>query len=78
MPFPEQAGPTLISTDLLLAEVGGSAGTLAEIAATADPATQVPTCPDWTLRQLITHVGRAHRWAATIGLDADLAHEILG
>jgi uncharacterized protein (TIGR03083 family) len=26
----------------------------------------VPTCPDWTLRQLITHVGRAHRWAAAI------------
>jgi uncharacterized protein (TIGR03083 family) len=66
VPFPEQAGPTLTSTDLLLAEVGGSAGTLAEIAATADPTIQVPTCPDWTLRQLITHVGRAHRWAAAI------------
>src|SRR5215470_16202248 len=26
----------------------------------------VPTCPEWTLRQLITHVGRAHRWAAAI------------
>ena len=26
----------------------------------------MPTCPDWTLRQLITHVGRAHRWAAAI------------
>src|SRR5260370_40490257 len=23
-------------------------------------------CPDWTLRQLATHVGRAHRWAAEI------------
>src|SRR5215831_790941 len=59
-------GTTLTSTDILLAEVGGSAGTLAEIAATADLTTQVPTCPDWTLRQLITHVGRAHRWAAAI------------
>ena len=27
---------------------------------------RVPTCPDWTLRQLFTHVGRAHRWAAAI------------
>jgi len=26
----------------------------------------VPTCPEWTMRQLITHVGRAHRWAAAI------------
>ena len=56
----------MISTDLLLAEVTGSAGTLAGIAATADLTTTVPTCPDWTLRQLITHVGRAHRWAAAI------------
>ncbi len=57
---------TVISTDLLLAEVTGSAGTLAGIAATADLTTTVPTCPDWTLRQLITHVGRAHRWATVI------------
>jgi uncharacterized protein (TIGR03083 family) len=57
---------TVISTDLLLAEVTGSAGTLAGIAATADLTTTVPTCPDWTLRQLITHVGRAHRWATAI------------
>ena len=56
----------MISTDLLLAEVTGSAGTLAGIAATADLTATVPTCPDWTLRQLITHVGRAHRWAAAI------------
>jgi uncharacterized protein (TIGR03083 family) len=56
----------MLATDLLLAEVTGSAGTLAGIAAAADPATPVPTCPDWTLRQLITHVGRAHRWATAI------------
>jgi uncharacterized protein (TIGR03083 family) len=32
----------------------------------ADPATPVPTCPDWTLRQLFRHVGRGNRWAAQI------------
>ena len=26
----------------------------------------VPTCPGWTFRQLATHVGRGHRWAAEI------------
>ena len=26
----------------------------------------VPTCPEWTFRQLATHVGRGHRWAAQI------------
>jgi uncharacterized protein (TIGR03083 family) len=26
----------------------------------------VPTCPAWTFRQLATHLGRGHRWAAQI------------
>jgi uncharacterized protein (TIGR03083 family) len=26
----------------------------------------VPTCPDWTFKQLATHVSRGHRWAAAI------------
>jgi uncharacterized protein (TIGR03083 family) len=29
----------------------------------------VPTCPGWKLRQLLTHVGRGDRWAATIVRD---------
>ena len=32
----------------------------------ADPATPVPTCPGWTLTQLLRHLGRGHRWAAQI------------
>ncbi|MEZ0364167.1 maleylpyruvate isomerase family mycothiol-dependent enzyme [Mycobacterium sp. pUA109] len=32
----------------------------------ADPSTPVPTCPDWTLKQLFRHVGRGERWAAQI------------
>ncbi|HEX4357193.1 MAG TPA: maleylpyruvate isomerase family mycothiol-dependent enzyme [Pseudonocardia sp.] len=32
----------------------------------ADPQTPVPSCPDWVLRQLVAHVGRGHRWSATI------------
>jgi uncharacterized protein (TIGR03083 family) len=31
-----------------------------------EPETPIPTCPGWTMRQLIRHVGRAHRWAAHI------------
>ena len=26
----------------------------------------MPTCPGWTFRQLATHLGRGHRWAAQI------------
>lgn len=39
---------------------------LGELSRGADPSTRVPTCPDWTLRQLLTHVGRGHRWATAI------------
>jgi uncharacterized protein (TIGR03083 family) len=41
-------------------------GRLGELLRTADPETPVPTCPGWGLRQLLTHVGRGDRWAATI------------
>jgi uncharacterized protein (TIGR03083 family) len=31
-----------------------------------DPTTPVPTCPEWTLKQLFRHVGLGNRWAAQI------------
>lgn len=34
----------------------------------------VPTCPDWTLRDLLVHLGRIHRWAmdsSKLAPDAD-------
>ncbi|MBX7431889.1 maleylpyruvate isomerase N-terminal domain-containing protein [Mycobacterium sp. Y57] len=37
-----------------------------ELIRPADPATPVPTCGDWTLKQLFRHVGRGNRWAAQI------------
>lgn len=46
------------------AEITGSAATLAALIGSEDLTQVVPSCPDWTLRQLATHVGRAHRWAA--------------
>ena len=55
-----------ISTERLYDEITGSTATLAHLVDGADLTRPVPTCPDWTMRQLITHVGRAHRWAATI------------
>jgi uncharacterized protein (TIGR03083 family) len=48
------------------AEINASAAQLADIVSTFDPELAVPTCPDWSLRQLATHVGRVHRWAAEI------------
>ncbi len=35
----------------------------------ADQDTAVPTCPGWTLKQLLRHVGRGNRWAAQIIIE---------
>lgn len=37
----------------------------------ADPAATVPTCPGWSVADLVLHLGRVHRWAG--GLVAGLA-----
>ncbi|MET7772850.1 maleylpyruvate isomerase family mycothiol-dependent enzyme [Nocardia sp. NPDC005366] len=39
---------------------------LADLMRTADPATPIPACPGWSLANLMTHVGRGHRWAAAM------------
>lgn len=54
------------STERFSTEIRASTATLASIIDGADLTRSVPTCPDWTLRQLATHVGRAHRWAGEI------------
>jgi uncharacterized protein (TIGR03083 family) len=36
---------------------------LATVASFTDPGAPVPTCPDWSLRDLLHHVGGVHRWA---------------
>jgi len=42
---------------------------LAELLTDADWSVPVPTCPGWTLLQLLRHVGRGDRWAAQIITD---------
>jgi uncharacterized protein (TIGR03083 family) len=34
-----------------------------------DPEMPLPTCPQWTVRDLVTHVGTGHRWATAIVQD---------
>jgi len=54
----------MLAPDRYYAEITASTATLAALVGREDLAQTVPSCPDWTLRQLATHVGRAHRWAA--------------
>lgn len=44
----------------------GETKTFGDVYRGADPQTPVPTCPGWTLNQLLKHVGRGNRWCAQI------------
>jgi uncharacterized protein (TIGR03083 family) len=35
---------------------------------------RVPTCPGWTVRDLVTHLGGVHRWATTIVANGRIAN----
>ncbi|MCD2192991.1 maleylpyruvate isomerase family mycothiol-dependent enzyme [Actinomycetospora endophytica] len=47
-------------TDELMVQVTA----FADAASAGDPGTPVPTCPDWSLRDLARHLGRVHRRVA--------------
>lgn len=49
-----------------LAAVEAAATAIAGHLDTAGPDTLVPTCPGWTLRDLVGHLGSVHRWATYI------------
>jgi uncharacterized protein (TIGR03083 family) len=55
-----------LNAERYVAEIEASTAGLAEILAENDQSLPIPTCPEWTLRQLVTHVGRSQRWAAEI------------
>lgn len=55
-----------LPAELYYAEIEASTAALAALVDSTDPSLPIPACPDWTLRQLATHVGRAQRWAGQI------------
>ena len=57
---------SVITDERFSAGIRDSAARLADVVAVTDEAARIPTCPDWSMRQLATHVGRAHRWAGEI------------
>jgi uncharacterized protein (TIGR03083 family) len=57
---------TAVSAGRYLSQIVTETATLAALVDGTDYTAPVPSCPDWTLRQLTTHLGRAHRWAAEI------------
>jgi uncharacterized protein (TIGR03083 family) len=55
-----------LSPDRLDAQLETCTAQFADLISASDPGLPIPTCPEWIMRQLATHVGRAHRWAAEI------------
>ncbi len=58
--------PPRLSQANLLAALDAEAIRLAREVDRVLPADPVPSCPDWTVRDLVTHVGGVHRWATAV------------
>jgi uncharacterized protein (TIGR03083 family) len=48
------------------AELEAETARLAAAASRRPPSGEVPTCPEWTVRDLVTHVGTGHRYATGV------------
>jgi uncharacterized protein (TIGR03083 family) len=49
--------------DAACAAVAGEIEAFAATLVGADPDARIPACPDWTVTDLVRHLGRIHRWA---------------
>jgi uncharacterized protein (TIGR03083 family) len=56
-------GVNALPVDTLVDALASEGARMADAAARADPAAPVPTCPEWSLRDLVRHLGGVHRWA---------------
>ncbi|MFI0352534.1 maleylpyruvate isomerase family mycothiol-dependent enzyme [Actinomadura sp. 9N407] len=57
---------TTLSAERLAAGLREETGAFAAIVAGGDPEGRVPTCPEWTLKDLVEHIGQAFRWTADL------------
>lgn len=53
-----------LPVDRCLEVIGSAAARLGSHAAVAGPGAAVPTCPGWSVADLVAHQGMVHRWAA--------------
>ena len=55
-----------MSSEALMQSVVEQTTVLASWVGDADPALPVPSCPDWTLADLVEHVGATQQWVAAL------------
>jgi uncharacterized protein (TIGR03083 family) len=76
--------PTRLTPEEHLDGLRAATAAFAAQVARAGPGAPVPTCPEWTVRDLVAHQGMVHRWAAALvrgerpGDDAVAAFETEG
>ena len=58
--------PTHLTPDEHLAGLRAAVAAFARHAERAGQDAPVPTCPEWTVRDLVAHQGMVHRWAAAL------------
>jgi len=63
--------PTSLTFDEHLDVIRSAGDRLADLASSVDESTRVPTCPAWTVRELLAHQTLVHRWATANITDAD-------
>ncbi|MCU1387660.1 MAG: hypothetical protein JWL72_998 [Ilumatobacteraceae bacterium] len=56
----------MLDRDAHLATIEREGRRLAMAASAAGPGAIVPTCPEWSMRDLVLHQGEVHRWAALV------------
>jgi uncharacterized protein (TIGR03083 family) len=57
---------TALSFKDLLAAIEGRSADFRDAASRSDPAARVPGCPDWSLADLVAHLGEVQRFWATV------------
>ena len=52
-----------------LAAIRRDGDAVSAVARSADPRAPVPSCPEWSLGQLVEHLGTVHRWATRVVVE---------
>ncbi len=55
-----------VDVDRLITGLPEVTAAFADAVAGLDPQATVPTCPEWRVRDLVGHIGQAHRWSAEL------------
>jgi len=59
-----------MDVDDLIAAIGEQGDLMATAAEKGGAGVTIPTCPEWSMRDLLHHQGEVHRWATAIVRDA--------